>query len=142
MTREAVEEKGLFERLESAHRVYDEARKRVIRAVIGGDYGFPWAPQGRQARDIEHFVELFGYPPPHMPCSVPPGFGSELMGRGDELGLLQPGFLADLLIVSGDPVADIRILQDQSKIVAVIKGGVFHREPEPGARAHKGRRAA
>ena len=84
MTREVVEEKGLLERIESARRVYDEARKRGIRAVIGGDYGFPWTPQGRQARDIEHFVELFGYPPSYaLQCAT--RFGAELMGRGDEV---------------------------------------------------------
>jgi len=35
-------------------------RKRGIRAVIGGDYGFDMTPQGTNARDLEHFVKLFG----------------------------------------------------------------------------------
>ena len=108
------------------------------------DAGFTSAYSGAAAKMrldvvIRNEIEVGLIPGPGMRAAR---FGGELMGRGDELGLLQPGFLADLLIVSGDPVADIRILQDQSKIVAVIKGGVFHREPEPGARAYKGRRAA
>ena len=36
---------------------YEQMRKRGIRVVIGGDYGFAVTPQGTNARDIEHFVE-------------------------------------------------------------------------------------
>jgi imidazolonepropionase-like amidohydrolase len=50
--------------------------------------------------------------------------------------------MADLLIIDGDPLADIRILQDQRKIVGVMKGGVFHRDHKPGARKQNERRAA
>ena len=38
-------------------------KKRGIRVVVGGDYGFAWTPQGTNARDLEHFVKLFGYSP-------------------------------------------------------------------------------
>jgi imidazolonepropionase-like amidohydrolase len=141
MTRAVVEEKGLFERIESGCRVYDEARKRGIRVVIGGDYGFPWTPQGAQARDLEHFVNLFGYSPTFaLQCATK--VGGELMGRGDEIGQIHPGYLADLLLVTGDPTVDVRILKDQSNIVGVMKGGSFHRTPDPGIGALKDRRAA
>ena len=40
-------------------------------------------------------------------------YGGEIMGMGDELGMIKEGYLADLLLVDGDPVADVRILQDQ-----------------------------
>jgi imidazolonepropionase-like amidohydrolase len=42
------------------------------------------------------------------------------MGRGNELGRLQPGMLADLLVLDSDPLADIR---NTENIVFVIKGG-------------------
>ena len=35
-----------------------------------------------------------------------------------------------LLLVDGDPVADITVLQKQERILAVMKDGAFHREPE------------
>jgi imidazolonepropionase-like amidohydrolase len=46
------------------------------------------------------------------------------MGRGDEFGTLEPGKLADLLIVDGDVLADISILEDRSRFVAVMQGGL------------------
>ena len=50
--------------------------------------------------------------------------------------------IADLLLVTGDPTVDVRILKDQSNIVGVMKGGSFHRTPDPGIGALKDRRAA
>ena len=47
------------------------------------------------------------------------------MQRGDELGQIRAGYLADLLIVDGNPLADIRILQDPNRIEAVMVGGRF-----------------
>jgi hypothetical protein len=34
-----------------------------VRILIGGDYGFPFNPNGRNARDLAHFVQYFGYTP-------------------------------------------------------------------------------
>jgi imidazolonepropionase-like amidohydrolase len=50
--------------------------------------------------------------------------GAEIMGRGDELGTLAPGKLADVLVVDGDVVADISILQDRRRFIAVMQNGV------------------
>ena len=49
--------------LAAASRAYPEMKKRGIRVVIGGDYGFARTPQGENARDIEHFVRHLGYSP-------------------------------------------------------------------------------
>ena len=54
-------------------------------------------------------------------------WGGEIMGRGDELGQVREGYLADLLLVDGDPLADLGILQKQEKLLAVMKDGVFHK---------------
>jgi imidazolonepropionase-like amidohydrolase len=56
-------------------------------------------------------------------------YGGQVMMRAHELGQVREGYLADLLLVDGDPLADIRILQDKAKILAVMKDGVFHRAP-------------
>jgi imidazolonepropionase-like amidohydrolase len=40
------------------HRRRSAMRKRGIRVVVGGDYGFAANPQGTNARDLEHFVKL------------------------------------------------------------------------------------
>jgi imidazolonepropionase-like amidohydrolase len=55
--------------------------------------------------------------------------GGLLMGRPDDLGCIAPGHLADLLLVDGDPLADIRVLQDAGRLAAIMKGGRFHKAP-------------
>ena len=54
--------------------------------------------------------------------------GGEIMLRPDELGKVQPGYLADLLLVDGDPLADITILQDHDKLHYIMKDGRFHKQ--------------
>jgi len=49
--------------------------------------------------------------------------------RAKELGLVREGFLADLLLVDGDPLANIAILRDAKRILAVMKDGVFAKAP-------------
>jgi imidazolonepropionase-like amidohydrolase len=56
-------------------------------------------------------------------------YGGEIMLHGSDLGQVRDGFLADLLLVDGDPVADITCLQDRSKLLAIMKDGSFHKAP-------------
>jgi imidazolonepropionase-like amidohydrolase len=108
--------------LAAAARAYPEMKKRGIRVVIGGDYGFARTPQGENARDIEHFVRYLGYTPNEaLICAT--RYGADLMGLGGEAGQVREGFLADLLLVDGDPVADVRLLQHKERLVAILKGG-------------------
>jgi imidazolonepropionase-like amidohydrolase len=107
-------------------RTYEQMRKRGIRVVIGGDYGFDVTPQGANARDLEHFVKLFGYSPSEaLVCAT--RVGAELMEMGDQLGQVREGYLADLLLVDGDPLADVSILQRQERLVAIMQNGKFHK---------------
>jgi len=47
------------------------------------------------------------------------------MGRGHEFGTVEPGKLADLLVVDGDVLADIALLEDRSRFLAVMQGGAI-----------------
>jgi imidazolonepropionase-like amidohydrolase len=105
-----------------------EMKRRGIRILPGGDYGFAWTPHGTYARDLEHFVTLLGFTPMEAILSAT-ALGGEIMLRPDELGKVAAEYKADLLLVDGDPLADITILQDISRIVGVMKDGVWHREP-------------
>jgi imidazolonepropionase-like amidohydrolase len=69
--------------------------------------------------------------------------GGQIMMRGDELGQIREGHLADLLLVDGDPVASIAVLQDGARLLGVKKDGVFHKDPRKGpARGRFSRPAA
>jgi len=103
-------------------------RKRGIRVLPGGDYGFAYTPHGTYARDLWLFVKVLGYSPIETLVAAT-RLGGEIMGRPGELGVVTPGALADLLLVDGDPLADITILQDRSAIRMVMKDGDLHKAP-------------
>ncbi|MEM9552101.1 MAG: amidohydrolase family protein, partial [Pseudomonadota bacterium] len=101
ITQEVAEDLHLFRKFDATCATYHEIRKRGIRVVVGGDYGFAVTPMGQNARDIEHFVRYFGYDPiDALKCATT--VGQSLMGRADDLGQIREGFLADLLLVKGD----------------------------------------
>ena len=103
--------------------------KRGIRVLPGGDYGFAFTPHCQNARDLEFFVKYLGFTPMEAIRSTTL-YGGQIMMRPKELGLVKDGFLADLLLVDGDPLANLSILRDPKRLLAVIKDGVFAKQPE------------
>ena len=112
--------------LEHQKRLVPELRRRGVRLLPGGDYGFPFNPLGRNARDLELWVRHFGYSASEVLHSAT-ALGGELMGRPDELGRIKPGYLADLLLIDGDPTQDVTILQSVRSLKAIMKDGRFHK---------------
>jgi imidazolonepropionase-like amidohydrolase len=104
--------------------------RRGVRVLPGGDYGFLWNPHGRNARDLRYFVDLLGFTPMQAIVAAT-RFGAEQMGMGDSLGQVRRGFLADLLLVDGDPLRDLAILEDAERLVGIMKDGCFHKTPPP-----------
>ena len=102
--------------------------RRGIRVLIGGDYGFAWTPQGTNAKDLEYFVDMVGFSPMEA-ILAGTKLGGEIMGMGNELGQIKAGYLADMLLVDGDPAANVRVLQDKSRILAIMKNGEFYKAP-------------
>lgn len=110
------------ELLENSVKTHTELRKRGIRHLIGGDYGFGWSPQGTQGRDLEFFVEYYGYSPADaLVCAT--RNGGLAMGYGGELGTLEQGKLADLILINGDPLSDITVLAGPDRVAFVMKDG-------------------
>jgi imidazolonepropionase-like amidohydrolase len=99
----------------------------------GGDYGFPFTPHGTYARDLWLFVKVLGFSPMET-IEAATRLGGALMGRPGELGVVTPGALADLLLVDGDPLADIGILQDRDALRMIMKDGALHKAPGGGPR--------
>tara|TARA_R110000850_G_scaffold30227_26_gene83372 strand:- start:348 stop:1013 length:666 start_codon:yes stop_codon:yes gene_type:complete len=114
--------------LEMCIETMKKMHRRGIRVCIGGDYGFAWTPQGTNAKDLQYFVELFGFSPMEA-ILAGTKYGGQIMCMGDELGMIKEGYLADILLVDGDPLADIRILQDKNRLLAIMKDGKFHKAP-------------
>ena len=104
--------------------------KRGVRVLPGGDYGFAFTPHGQNARDLEFFVKYLGFTPMEAIRSATL-YGGQIMLRPNDLGLVKEGYLADLLLVDGDPLANLSILRDPKRILAVMKDGVFAKQPEP-----------
>ena len=103
--------------------------KRGVRVLPGGDYGFAFTPHCQNARDLEFFVKYLGFTPAEaIRCATE--YGGQIMMKPKELGLVREGYLADLLLVDGDPLANISILRDPKRILAVMKDGVFAKAPE------------
>lgn len=115
--------------LEHACETMLKMHKRGIRVLIGGDYGFAWTPHGTNAKDLEYFVDMVGFSPMEA-IRAGTYYGGQMMGMGDELGQIKEGFLADMLLVDGDPLANIKILQDHTRIVAIMQDGKFHKAPD------------
>jgi imidazolonepropionase-like amidohydrolase len=105
-----------------------ESARRILKAGgrlgMGGDYGFAWNPHGTYAKELTFFVKYVGFSPLEtITCATKTG--AEIMGRAEEFGTLEVGKLADVLVVDGDVLADISILEDPARFLAVMQGGII-----------------
>ena len=105
-----------------------ESARMILKAGgrlgMGGDYGFAWNPHGDYAKELTFFVRHVGFSALEtIKCATQTG--AEIMGRGHDLGTLEPGKLADLLIVEGDVLQDISVLEDRRRFIAVLQGGII-----------------
>jgi imidazolonepropionase-like amidohydrolase len=105
-----------------------ESARRILKAGgrlgMGGDYGFAWNPHGTYAKELTFFVQYVGFSPLEtIRCATKTG--AEIVGRGHDIGTLEAGKLADVLVVEGDVLADISLLEDRTNFLAVVQGGLL-----------------
>lgn len=98
----------------------------LIKLLRGGDYGFAWTPHGTYARDLEHFVKLLDFTPMEAILAATAGV-AKLFMQENELGKVQPGYYADMILVDGNPLKDITILQDHAKLSVIMINGRIHK---------------
>lgn len=92
------------------------------RLGMGGDYGFAWNPHGDYAKELSFFVDYVGFSVlDTLTCAT--RTGAEILGRADEIGTLETGKLADVLVVDGDVADNIGLLEDRNRFIAVMQGG-------------------
>ncbi len=119
--RQTVIDQGYQAELEASQVAIEKLRAADVKLVIGGDYGISIAPHGTYAQDIEFFVDYFDMRPGEALLCATRNGGLSADPSGGR-GTLVEGSLADLLVVDGDPLADVRVLQNHAKI-SVYKGG-------------------
>ena len=129
ITREKATAMGYQREWDNALESLSKMHRRGVRVLPGGDYGFAFTPHGQNARDLEFFVKYLGMTPMEAIRSATL-YGGQIMMRGHELGVVKEGYLADLLLVDGDPLANLSILRDPKRLLAVMKDGVFAKMPE------------
>ncbi|MSP66517.1 MAG: amidohydrolase family protein [Alphaproteobacteria bacterium] len=95
-----------------------QAREAGIPIAAGGDIGNRF-PHGTNARELEYLVSQ-GFTA-HQAIIAATGTAARALRRERFIGTLAPGRFADLVVLDGDPLADIRQLQDQMRIAMVFK---------------------
>lgn len=127
-TQEQIKKFGFREELASAAAGLKELRKRGIRILGGGDYGFSLTPHGQNALDLDHLIRFCDFTPMEALQSMTK-HGGAAMDPPNQLGQILPGYLADLLLVKGNPLTDPKVLLDRQNLLAVMKDGKFHKRP-------------
>jgi imidazolonepropionase-like amidohydrolase len=104
-------------------RNFAKAVRAGVKMAFGTDAGV--CPHGINARQFA-FMVRYGMTPMQAIQSATIS-AADLIGKPDEFGSLRPGKLADLIAVSGDPLADVRVLERVSFVMK--EGKVFKQEP-------------
>ncbi|MBO6555422.1 MAG: amidohydrolase family protein [Pseudomonadales bacterium] len=126
ISRETVIKQGYEAEIEATAKTVEKLRAANIRLVVGGDYGISIAPHGTYAKDLEYFVDLFGMSNAEsLICAT--RWGGEAYDPHGSVGTLEVDTLADLIIVDGNPLKDITVLQDHSKL-SVMHDGILYRD--------------
>jgi imidazolonepropionase-like amidohydrolase len=113
--------KRALELAQETTQAVSEAYKRGVKIALGTDASMPNVFHGNNAREFELMVAC-GLSP--MQALVAGTMNAaQNLGKENEIGTISVGKLADLVVVDGDPLKDIRILQDKNRIVMVIKEG-------------------
>lgn len=100
-------------------RSFAEAARRGVLIAMGTDTGV--GPHGTNAEELERMCD--GGLTPMQSIVATTKTAAECIRLGDKLGTLEPGKLADLLAVDGDPLTDIRVLQNRDKLALIMKDG-------------------
>ncbi|MGF7239279.1 MAG: amidohydrolase family protein [Frankia sp.] len=122
VTPDKIDQSGYRVELKSQVEALHRLKEAGIRVVAGGDFGHQWTHHGTYAAELRRYVELVGMTPAEAIHTATRHLGTL---TGLETGQVRDGYLADLLIVDGDPTVDVTLLQRADRRRAVIKDGRF-----------------
>ena len=126
VTADQVSRSGYDRELTSLVEGLGQLRASGIRLLSGGDFGHQWTRHGTYAAELQRYVELLGMTPVEAIHTATRNAGP-LVGPlvGVRTGQIAEGYQADIQVVDGDVAADVTVLQDPARRLAVMKDGVF-----------------
>ena len=110
--------------MEDHKRNIGEAMRAGVRVAMGTDSGV--GHHGSNAEELQLMVEAGMTPMQAIVASTKTA--SECIHMQEDVGTLEPGKYADVLIVNGDPLDDIAVLQDKGKLSLIMQGGNLHKQ--------------
>jgi imidazolonepropionase-like amidohydrolase len=112
-------------------RWFDRASVKLMRAqaagvkiVTGDDFGNSVTPHGDNGKELAVYTDELGIPAMDV-LSWATRNGAEMMRQDDKFGVIEAGKFADLLVVNGNPLKDMKLLGDPTNLSVVMQGGRF-----------------
>ena len=98
-----------------------KAAKAGVRIAMGTDAGTPFNAHGRNAQELRRMVKLGLSPMQAIQAAT--SAAASLLGLDQEIGAIAAGKQADLLMIEGNPLDDIALLEQPARVSYVIQGG-------------------
>jgi imidazolonepropionase-like amidohydrolase len=117
------------EKSKAVTKIHFQSVRRAYQAKIpiamGTDAGTPFNCHGENLKEMELLVKAGMTPMDAIVATTKTA--SEVLALEKKVGTLEKGKLADLIVVDGNPLKDIRLLQEKDKILAIMKEGCFYK---------------
>jgi imidazolonepropionase-like amidohydrolase len=117
---EATKESAIYQRMQARIPLWQDAVRRGVKVAFGTDQSHRLLV-GENLVELGFMVDWLGMTPMQALVAAT-ARAAECVQRSD-IGTLEPGKAADILVVDGDPLADIRILEDRARIPLVMQDG-------------------
>jgi imidazolonepropionase-like amidohydrolase len=121
---------GCRRMLEKTADTLHRAHQAGVRFAMGTDTGFAVTPYGEwHARELE-LLNIYAGLSPMEAVIAGTANGAAMVGLEGQVGQLRPGYLADIIVVNGDPLQDLHVLVDKRNVEIVIKDGEVQKFPQ------------
>ena len=102
----------------------EKAFRAGVKVAFGTDWpeGYGLATHGDNAEEFEPMMQLLGMSPTEV-ITAATKTSAECLGLDKQLGTVEAGKLADIIVVDGDPLTNMSVLKERSKIQIVMKEG-------------------